>query len=91
MGTVKTLLSQWDAATSVLENLDRIRRENVFAKASRSRVEDILAIFRQRYLTEAEVMKALVVLVKNRFPAASLDRVLYFSTMRQGPTACSKA
>jgi hypothetical protein len=34
----------------VPENLDRIRRENVFAKASRSRVEDILAVFRQRYL-----------------------------------------
>src|SRR5262249_41102696 len=51
----KTLLSHWDVTASVPENLDRIRRENVFGKASRSRVEDILAIFRQRYLTEAEV------------------------------------
>ena len=78
----KTLLSHWDVTASVPENLDRIRRENVFGKASRSRVEDILAIFRQRYLTEAEVTNALVVLVKNRLPAASLDRVLYFHTAR---------
>jgi len=78
----KTLLSHWDVTASVPENLDRIRRENVFGKASRSRVEDILAIFRQRYLTEAEVTKALVVLVKNRLPAASLDRLLYFHAAR---------
>ena len=78
----KTLLSHWDVTASVSENLDRIRRENVFGKASRSRVEDILAIFRQRYLTEAEVTKALVVLVKNRLPAASLDRALYFHAAR---------
>lgn len=78
----KTLLSHWDVTVSVSANLDRIRRENVFGKASRSRVEDILAIFRQRYLTEAEVVKALVVLVKNRLPAASLDRVLFFHAAR---------
>ncbi len=78
----KTLLSHWDVTATVPENLDRIRRENVFAKASRSRVEDILAVFRQRYLVEADVVKALVVLVKNRLPAASLDRVLYFHACR---------
>jgi hypothetical protein len=78
----KALLSHWDVDATVPENLDRISRENVFAKASRSRVEDILAVFRQRYLVEAEVTKALVVLVKNRFPAASLHRVLYFHAAR---------
>lgn len=78
----KTLLSHWDMDGTVAENLDRIRRENVFAKASRSRVEDILAVFRQRYLVEADVVNALVVLVKNGFPAASLDRVLYFHAAR---------
>src|SRR4051794_15639652 len=45
----KTLLAHWDTQASVPENLDRVRRENVFGKASRSRVEDILAVFRQRY------------------------------------------
>lgn len=78
----KTLLLHWDVTASVPENIDRIRRENVFAKSSRSRVEDILAVFRQRYLVEPDVVNALVVLVKNRFPAASLDRVLYFHAAR---------
>ena len=78
----KTLLSHWDTTASVPDNLDRIRRENVFGKPSRSRVEDILAVFRQRYLTEAEVTRALVVLVKSRLPATSLDRVLYFHAVR---------
>jgi Putative inner membrane protein (DUF1819) len=74
----KTLFSYWDATTTVPENLDRIRRDNVFGKASRSRVEDILAVFRQRYLADEEVLRALVVLVQERLPAASLDRILYF-------------
>jgi Putative inner membrane protein (DUF1819) len=74
----KTLFSYWDATATVPENLDRIRRENVFGKTSRSRVKDILAVFRQRYLAEEEVLRALIVLVQERFPAASLDRILYF-------------
>ena len=44
----KTLLLHWDTAATAEDNLGRIRRENVFGKASRSRVEDILAVFRQR-------------------------------------------
>ena len=66
----------------VQTNLDRIRQENIFGKASRSRVEDILAIFRQRYLADDEVVKALVALVKDRFPATALDRILYFHAAR---------
>ena len=78
LGDTKTLLAHWDDSQSVRENLDRIRRENLFGKASRSRVEDILAIFRQRYLSDEAVTKALVNLTKGRFPAAALDRILYF-------------
>jgi len=74
----KTLLAHWDRAASVLENMDRVRRENLFGKASRSRVEDVLAIFRQRFLTEVAITRALVVLVTEKFPTASLDRILYF-------------
>ena len=48
------------------EHASGIRRENVFGKASRSRVEDVLAIFRQRFLTEEAVTRALVVLVRER-------------------------
>lgn len=79
---VKTLLLHWDVADSVANNLSRIRHENVFGKASRSRVEDILTIFRQRYLTEDEVVKALVALVQDRFSKSSLDRILYFHAAR---------
>jgi len=82
LADTKTLLSHWDVQASIRENLDRMRRENVFGKASRSRVKNILAIFRQRYLKEEAVAKALVALVNRRFPFASLDRLLYFHSAR---------
>jgi hypothetical protein len=78
LSDAKTLLSHWDTTCSVPENLARIRLQNVFGKASRSRVEDILAVFRQRYLTDEEVVKALVALVRDRLPAIALDRILFF-------------
>ena len=73
IGDTKTLLSHWDGRISVDENINRARWDNVFGKASRSRVEDILAIFRQRYLTEQSVTKALVTLVHKRFPTGALE------------------
>ena len=82
LADTKVLLSSWDDAASVSDNLDRLRRENVLGKSSRSRVEDILAIFRQRFLTAQEVLRALVALVKDRLPAASLDKILYFPAAR---------
>ena len=78
----KTLLSHWDSSESAQTNLQRLQRENVFGKASRSRVEDIVAIFRQRYLTEPSVTRALVTLAKMRHPASALDRILYFHAAR---------
>jgi Putative inner membrane protein (DUF1819) len=82
IGDTKTLLSHWDVDSSVDENLNRVRRDNVFGKASRSRVEDILAIFRQRYLTERSVTNALVTLVRAKFSTAALERLLYFHSAR---------
>ena len=82
IGDTKTLLSHWDVSASVAENMDRVQRDNVFGKASRSRVEDILAIFRQRYLAEECVTKSLVSLVRGKFPAAALERILYFHSAR---------
>src|ERR1700728_1601958 len=64
LGDTKTLFSHWDVDASVDENINRVQRDNVFGKASRSRVVDILAIFRQRFLTEVSVTKALVTLVR---------------------------
>lgn len=82
IGDTKTLFSHWDVTASVAENINRVQRDNVFGKASRSRVEDILAIFRQRYLTEESVTKALVTLVRGRFPTAALEQLLYFHAAR---------
>ncbi len=82
LSDTKTLLAHWDTTSSVQDNLDRVRRENLFGKASRSRVEDVLNIFRQRYLSEEGVTRALVTLVQKRFPTASLDRILYFHSAR---------
>jgi bacteriophage exclusion system BrxA-like protein len=76
------LLSHWDVDASVDENINRVQRDNVFGKASRSRVEAILAIFRQCYLTEESVTKALVTLVRKKLPTAALDRLLYFHSAR---------
>jgi len=73
-----TLFTHWDESQSPTENLRRVQRENVFGKASRSRIKDILTIFRQRYLKDRETTKALTRLVENRFPKAALDRIFYF-------------
>ena len=82
IGDTKTLLSHWNVDASVDENINRAQRDNVFGKASRSRVEDILAIFRQRYLNEESVTRALVTLVQERFPTAALETLLYFHSAR---------
>jgi len=82
IGDTKTLLSHWDLGASVDQNLGRVRRDNLFGKASRSRVEDILAILRQRYFTEESVTKALVTLLKGKFPPSALERLLYFHAAR---------
>ncbi len=85
LSDTKTLLSHWDTSCPVQANLDRIRRDNVFGKASRSRVEDILAVFRQRYLVEDEVIKALVALVRDRLPTVALDRIFFFHAAKADP------
>ena len=74
----KVLLSEWDLEQSVVENLDRARRENIFGKASRKRVEDVLRIFRQRYFDDMDVGATLVTLAQGEAPAQWLDPLLYF-------------
>lgn len=74
----RLLLAEWDLTRPVAENLDRLRRQNVFGKASRSRVEDILIIFRQRYFDDPDVGGALVTLTQGGAPSGWLDPLLYF-------------
>jgi hypothetical protein len=82
IGDTKTLLNHWDLAASVQENIGQMQRDNVFGKASRSRVQDILAIFRQRYLSDESVTRALVTLVRAKIPSAILEKILYFHAAR---------
>lgn len=82
----KVLLAAWDAERSVAENLDRARRENIFGKTSRKRVEDILRIFRQRYFDDADVGTALVTLAQHGAPAQWIDPLLYFFSAQNDRT-----
>ena len=85
LADTKTMLAHWDESTSVSENLHRFRQENIFGKASRSRIEDILKIFRQRYLISESVTRSLVCLVHENFPPEALDRILYFFAVQADP------
>lgn len=78
----KALLATWDLGLSVSENLHRVRKQNLLGKTSRSRAEDILEIFKQRYLTEKTVARSLAYLVRNQCNGNTLDRILYFHAAR---------
>jgi hypothetical protein len=78
LADTRTLFSYWNPAQTRTENLTRLRSENVFGKASRSRVEDVLAIFRQRYLGEPGLANALATLVQANAPASVLTPIFYF-------------
>jgi len=81
----KLLLETWDTTTDVEYNLERVREANLLGKSSRSRVEDVLRVFRQRYTENPEMLSALVALVKGGMLGESLDRILYFQAARSDP------
>ena len=76
----KTLLSVWDEFASTVNNIARFQQENILGKASRSRANDILMAFRQRYLVDERVKRSLILLVKGRCPTESINCILYFHT-----------
>jgi hypothetical protein len=78
----KALLSAWDPGLPVRENLHRVLRQNLLGKSSRSRAEDILAIFKQRYLAEETVARALATLVRHKCNGNTLERIFYFHAVR---------
>ena len=80
------LLAEWDLARPVAENLERARRQNIFGKASRKRVEDVLRIFRQRFFDDPDVGTALVTLAQNGAPAQWMDPLLYFFSAQNDRT-----
>ncbi len=85
LADTKALLANWDNSLPLADNLARFRQENILGKASRSRVEDILDIFRQRYLDEDDVTKALVTFINGGLASESLDRILYYHAARSDP------
>jgi hypothetical protein len=82
----KVLLSAWDLEASVEANLERARRQNIFGKASRKRIQDILTIFRQRYFDLPDVGAALVTLAQQGAPAQWIDPLLYFFSAQNDRT-----
>ena len=82
----KTLLAHWDLSASLPVNLERARSENIFGKATRSRVEDVLLIFRQRYFDDPEVGQALATLMQGNAPASWIDPLLYYYTVQNDAT-----
>ena len=82
LADTRLLLEHWDGAASSQANTERLRRENVFGKASRGRVEDILIIFKQRYVTDPAVLAALLTLVRGGLPTDALNRILYFLALQ---------
>lgn len=78
LADTKTLFAFWDENRTAEENFQEARRANIFGKASRSRVEDILAIFRQRYCPGNGSDLALRRLARSGLPAEVVDRVLYY-------------
>lgn len=74
----KVLLAHWDEERTAAENLAQFQQSNVLGKDSRGRLEDILTIFRQRYVQHEATCTALSRLVKARFTDHALTSVLYY-------------
>lgn len=75
-------LTHWDNSVSVQENLQLIRQSNLLGKASRSRVADMLVIFRDRYLRDSHVAAALVMLAQGGLPWVEIQPILYFLSVQ---------
>ncbi|MBI3963302.1 MAG: DUF1819 family protein [Deinococcus sp.] len=78
----KSFLQAYDEKLSAVENLQRLQRENIFAKDTRSRVADILPIFRQRFCDDQALARPLRKLARGSTSPDVLDRILYFHAGR---------
>ena len=58
LADTKMMLASWNNELSPSQNLDRFQQENIFGKASRVRIRDILAIFHQRCLVDERITRA---------------------------------
>ncbi len=78
----RTFLGLYRPDRSPEQNLEGFLYSNAFGKTSRSRVQDILPIFRRRFLARPALLPSLVHLVANGAEPEILDRVLYYHAAR---------
>jgi hypothetical protein len=86
LSDTKALMASWDLSLDVNTNLNNARQNNIFGKASRSRVEDILCVFKQRYFKDPQIGNALVTLVQARVPTKWIDPLFYYYSAQNDPT-----
>jgi len=75
-------LSAWDNEKTKEQNLQIIRQENILNKKSRSRGNDILNIFQQRFLFNEDVIRSLSYLQKKGMSKETMIPLLYYFTAR---------
>lgn len=85
LADVSLLLSAWDETKSIEDNFDAVLQRNLFGKASRKRVADILRVFRQRYLPEDGSDRAFRIFVGSPLPSEVTDPVIYYYTALAEP------
>ena len=82
---INLLIANWDEAKTVEGNFDDAIRRNLFAKASRKRIAEILRIFRQRYLAGNPSDRAFRAFVGSTLPSEITDRIVYYHTVLAEP------
>lgn len=80
-----TMLAHWNLDLDVAANLAHMQTENVFAKASRTRIPEMLKTFRERYLEDPEVVAALVTLTQDGVPDTVLQPILFYLAAQSDP------
>ena len=85
LADARLLLSAWDEEKSTEENFDEALRQNLFGKATRRRVADILRVFRQRFIPGNGSDHALRVFVNSAHPSEVTDPILYYYTALAEP------
>lgn len=81
----RALFAYWDREASTTDNLQRLCAGNLLGKSSRSRAVDVLAIFRQRYLTEPGSTNALATLIHAGASLSVLVPIFYFHAAQSDP------
>ena len=67
LAETRLLLSLWDQSLDIDENLRMVQMNNMLGKASRDRVERIIAAFRRRYASDPDLLNGLIVLAKAEY------------------------